>query len=251
MTEQPTGTGVIDPFLRLQETGPQQDGIQQGYNTGTGQPFQFDQKMPSDGLDGWTRNLLLSEVPIVNVGGTDYREFLLDINEPNAGSTAFLSLDQLQIFLSPTADLNNYKINNGSPRSLAGATEIYDMDAAFTNTVSAANASTSNWVKLNYGLNNGSGSGDMIVYIPNILFANYLTNTPGSTQQNTYVYLYSLFGAQSPYKISQAGFEEWWVRSQSGGGGGGNEGTVPEPGSLLLLGGGLVLLGRNLRKRLR
>jgi len=230
----PTGTGFIDPFLRLQRTG-----TESGYNTGVdykpatgGDQFQFDQKNPSfngdplytDKFLGYTRDLALVEVPIVKIGATDYREFWLDINEPN-GAKADLSLDKLQIFLSPTNGLGVEGVSdyNTVTGKLAGLTAIYDLDAG-----------SNNWIHLNYDLGHGSGSGDMVVYIPNSLF------TGGS-----YVYLYSQFGSNFG---SADGFEEWWVRKSSTPN---NIVPVPEPASLLLLGAGFGAMGWRLRNRFR
>jgi hypothetical protein len=70
----------------------------------------------------------------------------------------------------------------------------------------------------------GSGKGDGVP-LPDALFAN-------SGRAEPYVYLYSQFGCGGGNKncnnnanlrsddISQAGFEEWWVRSVISGGGG-------------------------------
>jgi len=198
---QPTGTGVLNTFLRVQKQG-----IEQGYNTDW-RPTGFDEK-----TDLHTRSLLLSEIPKVTIGDITYREFLLDINE--AANEPLLSLNEVQIFLASTGNLHN-KSNLGTP--------LYDMDAG-------ADAN----VKLNYALNHGSGSGDMLMYVPDSLF---------NSNAGPYVYLYSLLGEPIPgdssdvSNQSEAGFEEWSAGKK------GPNGTivpitpapVPEPTSISLL----------------
>jgi hypothetical protein len=135
-----------------------------------------------------------------------------------------LSLNEVQLFLAATGNIHN-KSNLGTP--------VYDMDAG-----GDAN------VKLNYSLNSGSGSGDMLLYVPDALF---------SGNAGPYVYLYSLFGQPIPgdgsdvSNASEAGFEEWAAGKK------GPNGTivpvtpppVPEPGSVaLLLIGSAALLRR-------
>src|SRR6185369_3398820 len=94
----PTGTGVIDSFLRVQ-----QKGAEEGFNTGA-RPMTCDLRTCDDKTDGnFTRNLLASSVPIVNIGGTDYRAFYLDINEPGSSGPNYLTLDQVEIYVSNTA----------------------------------------------------------------------------------------------------------------------------------------------------
>src|SRR5687768_903451 len=110
---QSTGTGVFSAFVRVQHNG-----TESGYNTDG--DLEFDTKAGSH-----THSLLLADVPIVNIGGTDYREFLLDINEPTGQEREFLSLDELMIHLEASGDLTGYPSNFSSP--------IYDLDAGGDN----------------------------------------------------------------------------------------------------------------------
>ena len=104
---------------------------------------------------------------------------------------------------------------------------IWDLDGNLVAPV------TDRWVKLNYDLNAGSGSGDMRLFVPNSLFT-------GGFQ---YVYLYSQFGGEGGAFVNNDGYEEWAVRT-----GLTCEQTntcepppqIPEPSSLLLLGSGLL-----------
>jgi PEP-CTERM motif len=187
--QQPTGSGVIDPFVRLSTNDP----IEQGYNT-SGRPLRYDENSSPT----FKHDLLLSAIPTVDINGTSYRAFLLDINQSNSGiPERYLSLDQLQIYMNTVGGLNPKNL------SLLG-TKIYDLG-------------TGNDVWLNYDLNKGSGSGDMVAYIPSSLF------TGGD-----HVYFWSSFGATYP---NNDGYEEWAVRSGTA--------PVPEPGTMMLLGVGL------------
>src|SRR5207237_1193506 len=67
---QPTGTGYIDSFVRLQAKGAGTQ-AQQGFNTDA-RPVQFDENTSPQ----FTRSLLLANVPVVDIGGVSYREFL-------------------------------------------------------------------------------------------------------------------------------------------------------------------------------
>lgn len=199
---QSTGSGVIDPFVRIKGKS-----VVEGYNT-DGRPTAFNE----NSSPVFTHSLLVSDVPIVNIGGTDYRQFLLDINQRNR--RPLLSLDELQIYLNATdGDLTTTTL-----ASLG--TLIYDLDAV-----------EESRIELDASLNHGSGSGDMFAYIPDSLFT-------GSDTQ--FVYFYSKFGVNNR---NNGGFEEWAVIGPP------CEGSdcpqppppvIPEPTSLLLLGSGLL-----------
>jgi len=167
---QSTGTGVIDPFVRLQANHRQM--ISEGYNTSV-RPLWYDE----NNSPNFTRTLSLSEVPIFNIEGIDYREFMLDINQNGTTEGRMLSLDQIKIYLSDKADLTGDTSSFDKP--------IYELG-------------TDNCIKLNSRLNHGSGSGDMFAYIPDSLF-----------KGGDYVYFYSKFGENCP---NNGGFEEWAVR---------------------------------------
>jgi hypothetical protein len=179
---QPTGTGYIRSFVRVQGAASG-GGIEQGYNT-TARPLQFDEnKSPQ-----FTRELTLGQVPTVVLDGHAYREFLLDINQKS--SARILSLDEVRLYLGGVSNLTGY---DAADHTLAGLMALYDLD-------SAGDVS----VKLDYSLNSGSGSGDMKLLIPAELFA--------QADPASFVYLYSKMGCQSG-STANAGFEEWAVSS--------------------------------------
>ena len=181
---QPAGTGNFNTFEQIQHNG-----FEQGYNTdGT---KQFDTKSSAV----FNHSVLLAQVPIVIGDGTNgtqdgvaYREFLLDLNEPNGGTKSFLSLDSLQIWQEESGSLTGFTPGAG----FAGAHTnnlVYDLDAG-----------GDNWVGLNAGLSRGSGQADIAILVPDSLFVNDGTDR--------FVYLYSAFGAQSGWDAG-GGFEEW------------------------------------------
>jgi hypothetical protein len=219
---QATGSGVIDSFVRISTN----DNCVNGYNTDT-RPLSFDEN--SSGT--FTHNLLLSAVPIVTIGTTEYREFLLDINQ--TGSDPLITLNDLQIFMgTATASGGTVDAATGLLTGI-GQTMVYDLD-------SKGNVA----VDLNYKLNAGSGSGDLFVYIPNSLFTGATTTT--------LVTLYSSFGVPNN---NNDGYEEWAVRTA----------TpvspcpdptdpscfnVPEPATVALVGMGLMAFGLARRRRM-
>jgi len=175
---QPTGTGLINSFVRLQGSG-----VERGYNTDA-RPLQFNENSSPK----FTRSLRLADVPVVIVNGVAYREFLLDINQK--ASAPLLSLDELKIFLGDRGNLSGYDANSGK---LANLDAAYNLDAGGNHSV-----------LMNYSLNNGSGSGDVSVLIPDRFFA--------ASSSNPYIYLYSSFGQDA---AANSGFEEWAVKPKS------------------------------------
>ncbi len=213
---QSTGTGVIDPFLRIQANGTEQ-GFNEDYGPGNN-PL-YDEKT---GI--WTHSEPLSNLIPTTINGTTYYQFLLDINQTS--SDPYLTLTGLQLFQSSVA--NPTCTTSNAPGSCLG-TQVFNLGA--------------NNVVMNYNLNPGSGAGDMWVYIPTADFS----NTSG------YLILYSSFGTDGcPSAISNPngyscssndGFEEWTAVA-------GSSPSVPEPGTLALFGTGALSLAGFLRRKL-
>jgi hypothetical protein len=152
---QPTGTGIIDPFLRVQANG-----VEQGYNT-SGTPVPFDDK---SGISTHDMTFAQLQTTTVTIGGTDYFKLLLDVNQSGNGTNTYLSLDQLQFYTSPTGGQTTTTVSLlGTLRYTFGVGDRVDLDAS---------------------RNPGSGGGDMFAYIPTLAFA-------GTTD---FVYLYCHFG---------------------------------------------------------
>jgi hypothetical protein len=129
----------------------------------------------------------------VNITGSNYRVFLLDINQK--ASSPLLSLDQLQIFVGASGNLTGY-----SSRALAGLPAIFDLNPDGSNT---------NWVELNGRLNQGLGKSDLALLVPDSLLATAASNLGAASPD---VYIFSRFG---DHFATNGGFEQWGVQQQA------------------------------------
>jgi hypothetical protein len=169
--QQPTGTGVIQPFLRVQASP-----TEQGYNTSGGTPF-------DDKAGPWTHDIQFSDLQstAVTVNGTSYFKVLVDLNEPG-GSKSTISLENLQFYTSSQGSKTTTTLSSlGTLR--------YSMDTA----------GGDNQVLFDAGRNHGSGSGDAFFYIPTTAFA--------GTNANDFVYMYVNMGSADD--TTAGGFEEF------------------------------------------
>jgi uncharacterized repeat protein (TIGR01451 family) len=180
-SNQSSGTGLFDPFLRLQGSP-----TEKGYNTNG--PVAFETKPGT-----WTKAILASAIPVVDCGGdlagTLCWELFVDINEGNNAKR--VSLNDVEVWLTTNPNLVGYVEGTGWPAGTA--TQVYDFSGAI----------------LINDVNQGSGRGDLRYLIPVQTFA-----------AGDYFVLYSKWGTTSGTAgtygtggyASEGGFEEWKVR---------------------------------------
>lgn len=226
---QPSGTGVLDPFLRLQQQG--NNTTEQGYNTSVAN----NSLLPFDEVFGiHTHDLLFSTLTADSNGNFN---FVLDIGEP-VGSVqnpqSLLSLDGLKLFKTSIPGQNSSSIDgSGNASGISGAL-LWNMDGTADNYV---------LLDANRNGNPGNGVSDMLMSVPTSVFAGL-----GSTD---YIILWSRFGLQAGAhagSTSDGTFEEWAHLKvsdtpcdpnveQCG------PSQIPEPTSLLLMSAGLIGFG--------
>jgi hypothetical protein len=183
-TTQPTGTGVFDPFLTIQRKG-----VEEGYNS-SDKNAPFDVKR----IPQWNHEFTVAEMKAgasIHLNDQDYFRFLIDINEPNAGEKALISLDSLKLFTSPIKGQTTHNVENLGVKR-------FDLD------LSPANTAVDNWV-LYDDRNHGSGQSDIAFLIPASAFAGAL--------DTDFVYMYQQFGAHADAdpifeNTTEGGFEE-------------------------------------------
>ena len=166
----PTGTGVFDPFLTVQNSP-----WEQGYNSSTAN---FDTKREPQ----WNHEIQFSDLQVTTVNGIQYFGFVVDVNEPNGGGRNGISLNGLQIFTSPTLQNSTSVGSNGFFNGSLGTLQ-YDLGSG--NSV------------LYDDQHSGSGTGDIFILVP-------VANFDG-VGQNDYVYMYQRWGNSD---FSEGGFEE-------------------------------------------
>jgi uncharacterized repeat protein (TIGR01451 family) len=182
-SNQASGTGLFDPFVRLQA-----DPMEQGFNTDA--PVTLDAKSGK-----WTHAIKASAIPVVDCDGDVTTtptcwELFVDINEGNSNKR--ISLNDVEIWFTDSATLSGYPFaepgttNNSKEYDFSGHILINDV-------------------------NQGSGRGDL----------RYLVPTAGHPfDGDTYFVLYSKWGVTpgtagnfgTGTYVSDGGFEEWKVR---------------------------------------
>jgi hypothetical protein len=218
---QPTGTGVFKPFLTLQNSP-----IEQGYNTSGADVFDT-KRVPQ-----WNHDLTKGDLLALN----GYYVFELDANETGVGSyKRLLSIDNIAIYTSSIGSQTTETTDANGMLTFSDGHLHYAL-----NNPNTPQAVMPNWVKIDstIGSTSGSGSSDMLVYIPVSVFA--------GVANSDYIYFYNLNGVHynaTKGTGAEAGFEEWRALT-------GPSVRVPDGGStLMLLGSALGLLAWMRRRR--
>jgi len=230
---QPSGTGVFDPFLRIQQK--EFDDQERGYNTNDGTPLDVH---PPAGAGNHTHALQLGDIPVVTIGGVQFREFILDVDQVANGA---ISLNQIQLFQSAApigAKNSDFSLidadgTHDAVISFGSLTPVFQMNLRQNNGTSLA---TNNEIWADSG--HGNGTADMFLYVRDSVFA----NTPDS-----YITMFNQFGTAYTFDhrtivatngtfAANSSFEEWALRGPT-------VNAVPAPPSAVLAAIGLAVSG--------
>lgn len=250
-TEGPAGTGSFGSFLSTKDKTSQDplpptgNTVEQGHNTGSNVQTQGEVVYGTN-----TDEIQLSTVGIVQfeAGGagagvsagsglTDpdivagsYMALAYDMNVKNNIAQPHVTIQQLQVFVSPVAITAQYETGPLAPGFNLG-TKIWDLDANGTN----------NSITVH---NNNAGSGvfDMQIYIP---ISDISTQAPG-VNGDWFVYVWIETETYSETNDNDIGYLSGAPDAYYPPPGG----SIPEPGSLSLIGiGGLLFCLRRRRKQ--
>ncbi len=221
-----TGTGVLDPFVRLEKetAGGNSPAMVMGYNT-SGRLPESGTPAPLYDKDDfqYTHAVLAASVPTVVKDGQTYWEFYLDINQ--TGGAPRLTLNELQIYRGDG-------LGTAITETVSGDGQLTDLLGYLVWDMDKINNSADDQINLDASVGApGQGQADMFAYIP----------VGGSGE---YLLLFSQFGAglNSPPSftnyINNDGYEEWGTL----------EAVVPLPGAVLLGFLGLSAAGWRLRR---
>jgi hypothetical protein len=147
-----TGTGTFQPFLHVNATGnPVDVGVEEGYNTDH-DPLEFDE------TPQWTYPVELTELPVVDYGGTLYIEFVLDTNQNKGGPggiNSLLTFEDLELYMTDDPLIYPY-----TALGTGAAPMVWDLDSGGDVAILHDGQYAS-----------GSGQGDMRILIPYSVFS--------------------------------------------------------------------------------
>lgn len=184
----------LDTFLSMDGGST----AEQGYNTGGTTEF--------DTIAADTNAIRRSALPLVDIGGVLYREFVLDIQEGNSPRARYLSLDDVKVYAGSTPSETGLNLTT---KILPNTTLVYDLDWQLGRGDIFDPEDNSVVLDAKLGGKNGV---DMLFYLPDSLFG---------ASGDPYVYLYSKFGGSTslsmPTKdLNTDGKAESWARGLGG-----------------------------------
>ena len=177
------GSGIFESYVQIQANP-----TESGYNTDGTKEFD------TGSSPNFNHSILLSEIPVVDVGGLLYWEFFVDINDSNANNPIApqISLDDMELYLTADPNITGYPFSGA-------ADLLYEWQGH---------------VRIN-DVNQGSGRGDLRYLVP---LSQALVPIPagcdyGNPACTTYLVHYSFWGGhESGDYASDSGFEEWKVK---------------------------------------